>query len=287
MSASTGIDPEREYRTLPLLKERVAGNAMIRLGEVIIPEIVAKGMGLKVGGTVVLVVTNRAGSMNAMTFKVGGIVGSIFGPGGRDGYIHIEDSRKLLRIKEPEVNEVVVRLNDVSKMKTVEKRLQEALAGNKKGALEIHDWEQLSPFSNIARMINLMSLSIQIILVSIVLISILNVMIMSVYERIREIGTLSAIGTPSSFIVLTFIFEGLLLGAVGLFTGTAAACAIVLGVGDVKIAFCREEAITLAPMLEPAKVVMITVLVLTVSIIASLYPAFKAAGMKPVDALRS
>lgn len=45
-------------------------------------------------------------------------------------------------------------------------------------------------------MIDLMSISVQIILVSIVLISILNAMIMSVYERIREIGTLSAIGTP-------------------------------------------------------------------------------------------
>jgi len=45
-------------------------------GEVLIPHIVAKGMKLNIGDAVVLVATNRAGSMNALTFKVGGIIGT-------------------------------------------------------------------------------------------------------------------------------------------------------------------------------------------------------------------
>lgn len=89
-------------------------------------------MKLKIGDTVVLVATNRAGSMNALTFKVGGIIGIISGPGGRDGYIHIDDSRKLLRIKKPEVNEVLIRLGDIGKLPKVQKRLGEALLSGEK-----------------------------------------------------------------------------------------------------------------------------------------------------------
>ncbi len=282
-----GIDPQRENETLPLFKERIEGEPMIKRGEVLIPDIVAKGMHLKIGDTVVLVATNGVGSMNAVTFKVGGVIGIISGPGGRDGYIHVEDSRKLLRMKGNEINEIVIRLSDISKINGVKKRLHEELLGGDKKGLEIHDWEKLSPFSNIAKMIDLMSLSIQIILVSIVLISILNVMIMSVYERIKEIGTLSAIGTPPSFIVWTFIFEGLLLGIIGLGIGIITAYAIVLGFGDITVAFGRQDEIILTPMLPFSKVLMISVLVLIVAAIASLYPAIKAAKMNPVEALRS
>lgn len=282
-----GIDPEREHITLPLLQNRIEGNPDIKRGEILIPDIVAKGMKLKIGDAVVLVATNKAGSMNAGTYKISGILGIISGPGGRDGYIHIDDARKLLRIKNSEINEIVIRLNDSSALAHVQQKLQEELLSAGKKKLEIHNWQKLSPFNNIAKMIDLMSLSIQIILISIVLVSILNVMIMSVYERIKEIGTMSAIGTSSSFIVLTFLFEGILLGITGLIAGTLFSYLIIAVIGDVTIAFGRQDEIILTPMLPFAKVIMIGVLVMLISAIASLYPAVKAAKMNPVDALRS
>ena len=92
---------------------------------------------------------------------------------------------------------------------------------NQKGkpAFEIHTWEKLSPFYNIVKMLDIMNIAIQIILISIVLISILNVMIMSVYERIKEIGTIAAMGTPPKTIVKLFLTEGLLLGILGAVLG--------------------------------------------------------------------
>jgi putative ABC transport system permease protein len=58
----------------------------------------------------------------------------------------------------------------------------------------------LSPFSNIAKIVDLMTIFVKVMLIAIVLISILNVMIMAVYERVREIGTIAAIGTlPAKF----------------------------------------------------------------------------------------
>lgn len=282
-----GIDPTMEHTTLPLLRSRIIGNADFAPGEVLIPDIVAKGMNLKIGDSVVLVVTNNIGSMNAKTFKIAGILQSISGPGGRDGYIHIDDSHRLLRLHQNEANEIAVRLDDLSAIPKVHKKLTELLLHSNKTPIEIHGWEDLSPFSSIAKMIDLMSVSIQIILISIVLISILNVMIMSVYERIKEIGTLTAIGTPASFVLSTFLFEGMLLGIFGLVAGTAISYGVVYWIGDMTISFGRQDDILLSPALRYTQVALIGILVILVSALASLYPALKAARMNPVDALRS
>ena len=91
---------------MPLLMSRVIdGEKEMKRGEILIPELLAKGMKVKVGDMVVIVATNKDGSVNGKQFKVGGILESVSGPGGRDGYIHIDDAVEVLRMEEPEVSE--------------------------------------------------------------------------------------------------------------------------------------------------------------------------------------
>lgn len=202
-----GINPDQEFKTLPLLAQRIEGESNLKEGEVVIPELIAKGMKIKKGDSIVLVATNEKGSMSAKTLKVVGIAGVISGPGGKDGYIHIKDAQSLLRTK-GEINEIVIRTQKFDAIEKVVQKLNAFIKQTEKPKLKIHTWKKLSPFVNIAKMIDIMSISIQFVLISLVLISILNVMIMSVYERIKEIGTLSAMGTPKSFIISMFIFKG-------------------------------------------------------------------------------
>ena len=93
------IDPKMEFDTLPALKERLVGFESLEQGGIIVPELIAKGMEVKKGDTVVLVANNKKGSVNGINLKVSGLVERISGPGGRDGYIHIDDAKKVLRIK--------------------------------------------------------------------------------------------------------------------------------------------------------------------------------------------
>ena len=294
-----GIDPAAEDAALPALRQRINDGEtgkdrtgpLLARGKVLIPTLLARGMKVNVGDEIVLVVTNASGSVNGKTFTVGGILDQITGPGGRDGYIHIDDARELIRMDKAEVMEIAVRLKSLKSLDAVQQRLNAKLdeIQNKEGkpVTELHTWSDLSPFANIVRMIDMMTLFIRIMLVAIVLVSVMNVMLMAVYERIREIGTLAAIGTQPRKLMGIFLSEGLLLGLVGALAGIALSYALVgyLNVSPLVFKFGREM-ITLYPQLETLEVLGVLGLAILVSALASLQPAWRAARMDPIEALR-
>ena len=316
-----GIDPQAEVATTPMLPGRIVdGNKqgpVLKRGEILIPQLLARGMKVKVGDTIVLVATNRDGSVNGKTFTVRAVLESVTGPSGRDGYIQIDDARELLRMKEAEVSEIAIRLKNPAQLDQVYAQLSKELTGTtgkggsagtaatanqsgnagtagtagtgggNGGGLEVHTWADLSPFASLARMIDLLTLFIKIMLVSIVLVSVMNVMIMAVYERIREIGTISAIGTPPSKILSLFLAEGLLLGVGGTALGTAIALAAIyaLNIWKITFDFGQQHGLVLSPSIRAADVVIVAAMVVIVALLASLQPAWKASRMDPVTAL--
>ena len=288
-----GVYPEKEFKTVPLLTSRITeGQKTLNRGEIFLPELLARGMKVKVGDTIVIVATNQDGSVNGKQFKVGGILESATGPGGRDGYVHIEDAMEVLRMGEPEINEVAIHVKDFGKVNAFVKKLDGLLSGeiNKQGKplFEAHTWQQLSPFYNIARMIDLMTIFIQLMLISVVLISIMNVMIMAVYERIREIGTIAAIGTMPGKILSMFLIEGFSLGIFGAAIGTVFGLAIVFILNAAKITFNfgMQTGLVLTPTIKIRDVAITSLIVVIVATLGSLQPAFKASRMKPIEALR-
>ena len=392
-----GVDPVRELATVPLVANRVLEGGqvtpLVEPGKIQVPELIAKGMRVKVGDTVVLVATNKKGSVNGKTFVVQGILESISGPGGRDGYIHINDARDLLRIEDEEVeasvlarhgyvtlapeaeepdplkvqeslkaqdplkttdplkienpletpatqrstdpaeeeldldamlagirpgpperagyltetrtlftdrgwgnpaevSEITIRLKHPESQEAVLTAVQAQVADlkNRRGLsiFQLHPWEKFVPFSKIAKMIDMMTLFIKIILISVVLISIMNVLVMAVYERIREIGTMSAIGTRPSTILALFVSEGFLLGLLGTFVGIilSLSAVSVLNAVTLTFSFGRQENLVLAPTIAAGDVVMTALLTILVAVLASLQPAWKASRMDPIVALR-
>lgn len=353
-----GVYPERELATAPLVKNRIlaGGSAepLVKRGHIQVPELIANGMKTQVGDTIVLVATNKDGSVNGKTFVVQGILESISGPGGRDGYLHIEDARELLRIPEQaverdllvnqgyleplpeqpadslklkkstaqkpkpplaseqakhleptralfkdmgwgvpsETSEIAIRLRNPAQLESVLVELEGELADlkNRKGKsiFQLHPWQKFVPFSKIAKMIDLMTLFIKIILISVVLISIMNVLIMAVYERIREIGTISAIGTRPSTILTLFLSEGFLIGLAGTFFGTLISLVAVwaLNIITITFSFGRQENLVLVPTLSMTDVFVTGLLTILVAVLASLQPAWKASRMDPIQALR-
>lgn len=291
-----GIDPAAEARVSPLLAKRrnsgTAGPELLARGEMLVPDLVARGLQVKAGDTVVLVATNRDGSVNGKTFLISGTLESATGPGGRDGYIHLDDARELLRLDQPEVTEFALRTGAAGDAEEVAEGLAAALADirNKEGRpmLEVHPWQKLSPFANIASMIDLLAISIKIMLIAIVLVAVMNVMVMAVYERIREIGTISAIGTPPARILWLFLTEGLLLGIAGTVAGVliSIGCIELIAALEPSFNFGQQQGLILSPDLPWRDMASVSAMVIAVAVLASLQPAWKASRMDPITALR-
>ena len=116
------------------------------------------------------------------------------------------------------------------------------------------------------------------------LVGIMNSMLMSVTERIKEIGTLKCLGALDSFIVKSYFIESSLQGVagtvLGLVVGAAVAVAVALG-------NYRAYVLQYFPVLGLVRALVVSLLVGTLlSVGASILPAYLAARKEPVDAMR-
>lgn len=286
----SAVYPKMENRTVPEFAKRIKGNIpdpdqFLKPGEILVPENLMKGLSLKIGDEIVLVGTNKDGSVNAVTLLIAAMTENVFGPSGKDGYMHIEDAQLLLREDQPEIVEIAIHLQSYDQLNKVFTQLKKT-ASAPKSQIEVHTWEQLSPFASIARIVDLLILVVKFILISIVLVSILNIMTMSVYERISEIGTISAIGTPPRRILSLFLIEGFAMGLLSTIAGTIIGVGILWIMNITKIDFTfGMMSVSLAPSIPVNEIIAVAVIVMVVSLFAGFQPAYKASKMEPVDAL--
>jgi len=113
--------------------------------------------------------------------------------------------------------------------------------------------------------------------------SIFNVMMMSVNERIQEIGILLSIGTERGEVRRMFLYEALILGILG--GGVGGLCSLVIGYSVVSAMIG-----TTAYFFLPESIVYIPggmIIGMCVCVVSGLYPAWRASNMDPIDALRS
>jgi putative ABC transport system permease protein len=122
-------------------------------------------------------------------------------------------------------------------------------------------------------------------------IGIINTMIMAIYERTREIGILKAVGSSNGDVLRMFMFEAGMIGLLGGIVGVLAGWGLGLLLNVIIIDYMKREQI---PMLMEAPFFVVTwelvggalVFATLVGILAGLYPAFRAARLDPLAALR-
>lgn len=114
-------------------------------------------------------------------------------------------------------------------------------------------------------------------------VSIFNVMMMSVNERVHEIGILLSIGTEKGEVRRMFLYEAFILGIIG--AGVGGICSLIIGYSVVSAMIGNTAYFFL-----PDSILYVPegmVIGIVVCILSGLYPAWKASNMDPIDALRS
>lgn len=281
-----GIDPQDPLSRSPIIVEGKTLDAAEPNG-ILLGAGLAANLGVKVGDTVVLLTNTPGGGINAIETKVRGLAAtSLKALDDVMLRVPIALARKLLRVKGSHV--WVVMLKRTALTNTVLTRLQNEPSLK---PFEIVPWTKLADFYNktvalFSRQLGVVKLIIAVIIV----LSISNTMTMSVLERTVEIGTAMALGVRRKRILGLFLMEGAQLGIIGGTLGvllgylagdaiSAAGILIPAGPG-----FSRDVIATI--LITPRIVVEALLLAVATTLIASIYPAWRASRLVIVDALR-
>ncbi len=249
-----------------------------------------KALGAKVGDYLTILTTTPSGVINAVDFKVVGVIQT-----GSQDYdsvfvkLPIETVQNLLNTTA--VEKIIVSLKDTDQVDAFAAMLTQVI-DKKKIDVEFKKWSDLAEFYwKVVGVYRGIFNVVKVIIGAIALFSIANTITMSVYERVREIGTMRAIGTTQARITALFITEGALLGVlgglIGIVAGVITAYAINLS-GGIYISpppGMSRGYVSLI-LIVPKVVLYAFGSIVIVSILSSIYPAYKASRLKIVEALQ-
>jgi ABC-type lipoprotein release transport system permease subunit len=199
-----------------------------------------------------------------------------------------DTAQRMLRIDD-EVSEFAAWAPDYRDVTATEALVASALPGD----LLIEPWTEIAPY--LGSMMNLMDGFILVWIVVIFLalsFGLVNTLVMAVFERVREIGLMLALGMKPRNILGQIIIESLLLLSIGLAIGTFLSWASVQPIRDgIDFSIVGEGldmwgmSSTLYPELLLRDVILANVVVLVLGFLASLSPAWRAAHYEPVEAI--
>jgi putative ABC transport system permease protein len=231
-----------------------------------------------------LLSADRDQALNGENVVVGGTFGSVTANDRRVGYLALATAQRLLRM-EGRVTEYALALQPGADPEVVKAALQARLGPG----IEVNTWQERVPFIRdlVATVESIFDL-VSTMLLLVVLLGIVNAMLMSVLERVREIGTMLAVGMRRGAIVRLFVYEGLVLGVVGALLGALFGVLLVLWMGNAGILLPAPGAkvpSVLHPEIQPLFVLRVVLQAIAGTALASLWPAMRAARLRPVEAL--
>lgn len=282
-----GIDPNSEanspYREGMLEGEFLTGDDREGL---LLGKALAEKLGLKVGEQLSLSVNTSNGEVAEQVFTVRGIFTT--GTYAFDGANVLLPLVKAQAIAEAEnhASTIFILLKDMNQTDVVAPALQSV-------NLQVLTWKDMNELLlQVEQLANSYMVFFYLIVLGISATVVVNTLIMSVFERTREIGILTAIGMRSRRIMGMFLAESSLLAVGGILMGLTLGIilATILGqvgfpVGQMKITgFVIGDRIY--PVLTLADSVQLSLMALVITLLAGLYPAWIASHMEPVEALR-
>jgi lipoprotein-releasing system permease protein len=297
-----GVRPGLEPRVSDVGSKMVAGTLDVLEGGqygIILGKELAYRLGVSVGDKVTVVTpqvrVTPAGAMPRLKrFSVSGIFE--VGMGDYDGglaIIHIEDAAKLLRLGDG-VTGVRLKLDDMFLAPQVSRELANKLPGN----YLVRDWtyQHRNFFSALRTEKRMMSL-ILFLIVAVAAFNIVSTLVMVVTDKQSDIAILRTLGISPGSVMGIFMVQGATIGFIGTLLGIAGGIVLSLNLEEIVQSIERALDIdfldpnvyyisTLPSDLHWDDVTMISLSAFVITLLATLYPAWRASRTQPAEALR-
>lgn len=203
----------------------------------------------------------------------------------KHAYIDLEVAQRFLR-SEGRISGIEVKVEDVERAPAMAAELASTIDHEQ---LRVRDWKMMNQqlFGALAleKLAMFITLGIAILIAGF---SVFGTLTLLVQEKRREVGILKAMGTPARGVIRIFVIEGLLIGAAGGLMG--------LGLGFVLTFAAEHFGIRMNPEvyyidklpvhLDPTEFALVGAATVVVCLAATLFPAYQASRVRPVDALR-
>jgi ABC-type antimicrobial peptide transport system permease subunit len=258
-----GLDPQEPYLQHYRIRE---GRMPTRSGEMLLGRFAADNLEKGVGDTL---------RLSGTTFKIVGIYenGSTYEDGG--GMMLLKDAQRVFN-KPRKVSLLGIQVRDPARgaeiARALEVQFPELMVSQASGFTQ-----RLQDFATMYAVLNAL-IVVTVIVGGIVM---TNAMLMSVFERTQEIGVLRALGWRRGRVVGAVLAESL---ALSLLSGLAG---IAIGVGLNRLFMLVPDfGAFLTPIYSREMFVKVLVLALGLGSVGGLYPAWRAAGLRPIEALK-
>jgi lipoprotein-releasing system permease protein len=299
-----GIDPDQEGRVTDVSRNMKAGRLQDLKGEGGSPGIIlgvelAKQLGVSLNDPIQVIsplgTITPMGMMPKMKrFRVVGIFHSgMYDFDSKFAYISIDSAQKFLNM-DSRVTGIEVKTDNIYRVKEIGKEIRKKLGF----PFWTKDWMEMN--RNLFSALKLEKIAMFILLVLIVLVAAFNIistLIMVVMEKHKDIAILKSMGASSMGILKIFIIEGGVIGLVGTALGTIVGLAMAFNLDKI-VAFLENlfGFKILSPdvyyierfpsQVNPFDIALIVTTAILISLLATLYPSWRASKLDPAEALR-
>ncbi len=290
MVIATGADPDAELKVLPLANRGLTGQPLSKdaphaglLGFEL-----ADAMGVKRGSTVTLQAASQAGQQNALDLDLAGTVNNNLPfDSKRMLWVPLAYAQELVQMP-GRVTEFAIALDDIKYTDEVKEHLERALGPK----YHVQTWYELRV--NIKEVIQIQRIILMaacLVFLIIAVVGVMNTMLMSVLERTREIGTMMAVGVKRSQVTVLFLWEAAFLALLGAGIGAALGYGVVGIVVELGGVALTAPGSTMMVHIKPHAPLWLAAIAVVASALGTLaaaaYPAWRAARLRPVEALRA
>ncbi len=295
-----GIDPAKETAITELANKVKAGKlADLRDFGIVLGSDLARALGVRMNDKVMLIAPQGsitpAGMMPRLKqFRVVGIFEIGMAPYDSSlALINISDAQKLFQLGDA-VTGISTKLRDIDKAPDIASELQHQLPAG----IYANDWtHQNSNYFSAVKMEKKMMFIILSLIVAVAAFNIVSTLVMAVTDKQADIAILRTLGASPSSIMKIFIVQGVVIGLIGTLAGSVCGILLALNLNVVVpfiehlfgVQFLSKDVYYISELpsdLRYHEVMMVSGISFAISLLATLYPSYRASRTQPAEALR-